>query len=202
MIRDAKARGVRVTAETAPHYLTLTDACLEGYDTNVRVNPPIAEESDREALLAGVADGTIDVIATDHAPHSRREKETEFAVAAPGICGLETLFALSHTALVESGRMSLLQLLSALSLRPAGILKINKGTLDPGADADMVVLDPAAERIIDATRFQSQSDNSPFHGRKVRGAVVATFVGGKLIYLNRAYQERWSGPTEGIPVCV
>ncbi len=184
MIREAKARGVKVTAETAPHYLTLTDACLETFDTNFRVNPPIPEASDQEALLAGVCDGTIDVIATDHAPHSRREKEMEFDQAAPGICGLETSLSLCLHALVATGRMSLPDLVASMSFKPAAILGIPKGSLGPGDDADIVIFDPKRKRIIDRHRFISQSDNTPFHGWEVTGDVAMTLVAGNVIYQN------------------
>jgi dihydroorotase len=182
IIREAKARGVQVTAETAPHYLVLTDECLRDYDTNVRVNPPIPEQTDQQALLDGLKDGTIDAIATDHAPHSRREKEMEFALAAPGICGLETSLSLTLTALVAGQGASLLEAINCLSYQPAKILKIPKGTLSVGADADVVIFDDKADRTISAADFQSQSDNTPFNGWKVKGEVEATLVAGKVVY--------------------
>jgi len=186
MIREAKRRGVKVTAETAPHYLALTDACLETYDTNVRVNPPIPEAADQAALIEGLLDGTLDAIATDHAPHSRREKETEFALAAPGICGLETSLSLSLTVLGKAG-MPLLEIIRRMSTNPAQILKIPKGTLQPGADADLCLFAPDAPRAIKASEFQSQSDNTPFDGWQVQGVVAATLVAGKVVYTNPAY---------------
>ncbi|MBN1595995.1 dihydroorotase [candidate division FCPU426 bacterium] len=189
MIREAKARGVLVTAETAPHYLVLTDDSLQGYDTNVRVNPPLAEQKDQEALLAGLRDGTIDAIATDHAPHSRREKEMEFALAAPGICGLETSLSLILTALVETKILTLLQAVQCMSFNPARILKIPKGTLKPGADADVVVFNPQAERVIRASAFLSQADNTPFDGWKVKGEVVMTLVGGRSVFENNEHTK-------------
>ncbi len=182
IIREAKARGVPVTAETAPHYLVLTDECLSDYDTNIRVNPPISEQSDQQALLAGLKDGTLDAIATDHAPHSRREKEREFALSAPGICGLETSLSLTLTALVEGQGVSLLDAINCLSYQPAKILKIPKGTLSVNADADVVVFADKAERTIQAAQFQSQSYNTPFEGWKVKGEVAATLVAGKIVY--------------------
>lgn len=190
MIREAKSRGVRVTAETAPHYLVLTDECLAGYDTRVRVNPPIAEASDQDALIAGLADGTLDAIATDHAPHSRREKETEFALAAPGICGLETSFSLTLTALYASGKMPLVEVIRRMSSNPARILSLPKGTLGKGRDADIVLLDPEAGRTIRSGEFLSQSDNTPFDGWKVKGDVAGTWVAGKRVHVNSAYSAR------------
>jgi dihydroorotase len=182
MIREAKARGVRVTAETAPHYLLLTDECLATYDTRVRVNPPIAEAADQAALLAGLVDGTLDAVATDHAPHSSREKEMEFALAAPGISGLETLLSLTLTALVTSGRLSLLEALRRLTVNPANILKIPKGTLAQGAEADVVIFAPDARRVVSAATFVSQSNNTPFDGWEVTGKVMATLVNGQMVY--------------------
>jgi dihydroorotase len=187
MIRDAKARGVKVTAETAPHYLALTDECLATYDTNVRVNPPIAEASDQAALIAGLADGTLDAIATDHAPHSRREKDMEFALAAPGISGLETSLSLVLTFLVAAGKMSLLAALRCMTSNPAAILKIPKGTLAPGADADVVIFDPQADRVVSAKDFVSQSNNTPFDQWKVKGKVLATLVAGQVVFQDPAF---------------
>jgi dihydroorotase len=182
MLREAKARGVKVTAETAPHYLALTDDCLAGYDTHVRVNPPIPELQDQEALIQGLCDGTLDAIATDHAPHSRREKETEFALAAPGISGLETALSLVLTTLVAAGRISLLEALRRLTVNPARILNVPKGTLAAGADADVVIFSPEAKRVIRAADFFSQSNNTPFDGWTVKGKVMATLVAGKVVY--------------------
>jgi len=190
MIREAKARGVQVTAETAPHYLVLTDECLQEYDTNVRVNPPIPERSDQQALLAGIKDGTLDAVATDHAPHSRREKEMEFALAAPGICGLETLLSLVLTVLVETKTISLLEAIRCLSFNPARILKIPKGSLAVGADADVVIFNDQADREIRAAEFLSQSDNTPFDGWKVKGEVIMTLVAGEVVYQRETEQKK------------
>ncbi len=187
MIREAKARGVKVTAETAPHYLALTDECLATYDTNVRVNPPIPEASDQAALIEGLVDGTIDAIATDHAPHSRREKEMEFALAAPGISGLETSLSMVLTTLVHTGKMSLLEALKRMTVNPAKILKIPKGTLQAGADADLVIFDPNADRTIAAKDFVSQSNNTPFDQWKVKGRVLATLVAGTPVFVDPTF---------------
>ncbi|MCD4813529.1 dihydroorotase [bacterium] len=184
MIREAKARGVQVTGETAPHYLALTDECLAGYDTNVRVSPPIAEDTDQAALMTAIADGTLDAIATDHAPHSRREKEMEFALSAPGICGLETSLSLVLTTMVATGKISLLDALRTMSFNPAKILKIPKGTLAKGADADIVIFNPDTEREVKASAFFSQSDNTPFDGWKVKGVVHRTLVAGVTVFEN------------------
>lgn len=185
MVREAKARGVKVTAETAPHYLVLTDECLKTYDTNLRVNPPIPETIDQEALINGLKDGTLDVIATDHAPHSKREKEMEFDQAAPGICGLETSFSLSNTALVESGKLTLMELIARMSQKPAEILGLkHKGGIGVGDDADIAIVDPKKDRTIDTKKFHSQSDNTPFDGWKVKGDVALTMVAGQEVYRN------------------
>ncbi len=187
MLREAKARGVRVTAETAPHYLALTDERLAEYDTNLRVNPPLPEARDQEALIEGLRDGTLDAIATDHAPHSRREKETEFALAAPGISGLETSLSLVLTFLVATGKLSLSEALRRLTLNPARILNVPKGTLAPGADADLVLFDPEASRTVRAGEFLSQSDNTPFDGWTVKGRVWATWAGGVLGHADKEF---------------
>lgn len=183
MIREAKQRGVKVTGETAPHYLVLTDDALAGFDTNLRVNPPIPEAKDQEALIAGLCDGTLDVIATDHAPHSRREKEKEFDQAAPGICGLETSLSLSITSLVTSGKMTIDQLIAAMAQKPAAILGLeHKGGIGIGDDADIVIFDPNKEHTIDVRQFASQSHNTPFDGWQVKGDVALTLVAGKEVY--------------------
>lgn len=189
IIREAKARGVRVTAETAPHYLALTDDCLASYDTNLRVNPPVPEAKDRDALIEGLCDGTLDAIATDHAPHSRREKEMEFALAAPGICGLETSLSLVLTTLVAAGKLSLLEALRRMTVNPARILKVPKGALATGVDADIVIFDPDAERTVRAADFVSQSDNTPFDGWNVKGRVLATLVAGKIVYRDAEFKK-------------
>jgi len=181
MIREARARGVRVTAETAPHYFTLTDGELRGFDTNLKVNPPLRNREDREAVRAGLADGAIDVIASDHAPHARTDKEVEFDYAASGLTGLETSLSLS-LALVADGVLSLLSLLAKMTVNAAGVLRLPKGTLAAGADADVTVIDPAREWVCDRALFRSRGRNTPFHGRIMRGKAVLTVVGGAIRY--------------------
>jgi dihydroorotase len=183
IIRDAKARGVKVTCETAPHYFTLTDDAVRGYNTNAKMNPPLREADDVAAIKAGLQDGTIDCIATDHAPHHIDEKDVEFNEAMNGIIGLETSLPLSLK-LVEEGVLSLKQLVEKMSCNPAKILGIGRGTLKAGAIADITVFDSAAEWTVEADRLSSKSKNSPFLGWKVKGAAVATVVDGKVVKAN------------------
>jgi len=180
MIRDAKARGVRVTCEATPHHLTLTDAALGDYDTNFKMNPPLRSEADRVALIEGLADGTIDAIATDHAPHSATGKDVEFDQAANGIIGLETALPVVYTKLVQEHKLSLARMVELLTSGPARVLgKQAKGTLEPGADADIVLWDASSTWTIDATAFRSKSRNTPFNGWAVQGKVVRTIVAGE-----------------------
>ena len=181
LIREAKERGICVTAETAPHYFTLTDESLREYDTNFKMNPPLRTEADVTAIREGLRDGAIDAIASDHAPQSSIEKDVEFEYAANGIVGLETSLALSLK-LVEEGILSLEQLILKMSANPAGILKIDKGTLKPGSDADITVIDPAKEWTVDIRNFRSQSRNSPYHGWVLKGKAAMTIVGGEIKY--------------------
>ena len=182
LVREAKARGVRVSAETTPHYIGATDEWVEGYDSRCRVNPPLREESDRQALIAGLADGTIDAIATDHAPHHEDEKRVEFHLAASGISGFETAFCVSNTELVRSGAVTLPRLIELMSAAPAKLLGVSGGSLGVGDAADIVILDPEREVTVDASRFASKGKNTPFDGRTYTGAVVKTLVAGRLIY--------------------
>ena len=181
LVREAKKRGVRVTAETAPHYIGATDEWVIGYDSNCRVNPPLREESDRQACIAGLVDGTLDCIATDHAPHHQDEKKVEFHIAASGISGFETAFCVSYTELVRAGHMTLPQLIEKMSTKPAQLLGVPGGELTVGAAADIVILDPEKEITVDAEKFVSRGHNTPFHGRTYYGAVLATIVGGRVI---------------------
>lgn len=179
-IRDAKKRGVPVTAETAPHYFSLTDASIKNYNTNSKMNPPLRSEQDREAICQGLADGTIDAIATDHAPHSIIEKAVEFDQAANGIIGLETAVPLGLK-LVEAGIIDITDLIEKMSKNPARILGLKNG-LEIGKTADITIIDPEISYCIDADRFQSLSRNTPFDGWDVKGRAVLTMVGGKVVY--------------------
>ena len=179
-IRDAKKRGALVTAETAPHYFTLTEDAVEGYNTNAKMNPPLRSMQDREAVLEGLADGTIDVIATDHAPHSSIEKEVEFDQAANGIIGLETSVSLSLK-LVQNGVIPLTALVEKMSTNPARILGLNIGII-PGRPADITIIDPDLSYKIDSGRFKSLSRNTPFDGWDMKGKAILTMVGGKILF--------------------
>jgi dihydroorotase len=179
LIREAKAKGVNVTAETCPHYFCLTDEALKTYDTNLKVNPPIRTKKDVEAIKQGLSDGTIDAIATDHAPHHEDDKNKEFDKAAFGISGLETAFALSLQ-LVEEGILNLNQLIRLISLNPSKIIGINKGTLKPGADADITIINTKRAFTVDVSSFLSKGKNSPFHGWRLKGLVEKTIVKGRI----------------------
>jgi dihydroorotase len=179
-IRDAKKRGVPVTAETAPHYFSLTDASIKDYNTNSKMNPPLRTEKDREAICQGLVDGTIDAIATDHAPHSIIEKAVEFDQAANGIIGLETAVPLGLK-LVEAGIIDITDLIEKMSKNPARILGLKTG-LEIGKTADITIIDPEISYCIDVDRFQSLSRNTPFDGWDVKGRAVLTMVGGKIVY--------------------
>ncbi len=179
LIRAAKARGVRVTAETAPHYFTLTDEAVIGYDTNTKMNPPLRSAADRAAIRAALADGTLDAIATDHAPHSILEKELEFDAAANGIIGLETALPLG-LALVRDGLLDAGQLVRLMSTNPATILGVTGGNLNLGAPADITLIDPQQEFIFAADQILSKSRNTPFLGWSMQGRAVLTMMGGTI----------------------
>ena len=181
LIRNAKARGLNVTAETAPHYFTLTDESLQEYDTNYKVSPPLRSASDVAAIKKGLADGTLDAIACDHAPHGRTDKEVEFEYAANGISGLETSLGLSLN-LWHDGILPLPELIAKMSCNPARILNLNKGMLAIGSDADITVINPDLPWIVDVKSFHSRGKNSPFHGLKMKGRAVLTIVGGDIKY--------------------
>ena len=181
LVRRAKAVGLRVTAEVTPHHLVFTDEDLAGYETNLKVNPPLRTAEDREALRGGLADGTIDVLATDHAPHAVEDKEAEFDHAPPGTIGLETALAAVLTELVEPGSLSLPRAIEAMSAVPARILGLadHGGPLTPGRPANLVCFDPSSEWVVEAP-FHSRSRNSAFLGRTLRGRVVHTMLAGEL----------------------
>ncbi len=181
LIRDAKKRGVNVTAEATPHHFSLTDKVVLSYDTNAKVNPPIRGEKDVEAIKEGLKDGTIDVIATDHAPHSEDEKKVEFDLAPFGISGLETALPLSLQ-LVRDGVLTLPELIKKLTANPAKIIGIDRGTLKTGAIADVVIFDPDKSVKIDREKFRSKGKNTPFHGWELSGCVLYTIVSGKVVF--------------------
>jgi len=183
VIRWAKARGVQVTAETCPHYFTLTEEALGEFDANYKVNPPLRSEADRRAVIAGLADGTIDAIATDHAPHLKGEKEAEFDAAPPGIIGFETAFSLGYEQLVLGKVLSLADYIARLTVAPRRILNLPPAAVAVGSDAELVVLDLKADWAYSADRVLSLSRNSPFLGRTMRGRVAAALVGNKLFRL-------------------
>ena len=181
-VRAAQARGIPVTAEATPHHLCLTDgACLE-YGTNAKVNPPLRSETDRQAVIRGLQDDTICVIATDHAPHSPEEKQTGLAGAPFGVIGLESAVPVCLTALYHTGRLSLSQFVAKFTAGPRKVMGIGTDSLEPGAPADVTVLDLAAATVIDCNRFHSRSRNCPFAGWNCRGKPVATMVGGRWVF--------------------
>jgi dihydroorotase len=181
IIRQAKARGVKVTAETAPHYFSLTEEAVEGYNTFAKMNPPLRTEADRQAIIEGLRDGTLDVIATDHAPHSTLEKECEFALAMNGITGLETSLPLSLE-LVRQGHLSPMEMIRRMSTAPASILGVSGGNLTKGTVADVTVIDPETEWTVTREGFQSKSHNSPFTGMSVKGRAELTIVAGRVVH--------------------
>lgn len=184
LVRRAKTQGIAVTAEACPHHFTLTDEAVRHYDTNTRVNPPLRPAQDVAAVQEGLRDGTVEVIASDHAPHHSAEKEREYAAAPPGMIGLETSVGLSLR-LYHEGLLSLPQLVAAYTVAPARVLRLPHGTLRVGAGADVTILDPDCEVEIQAATLRSRSKNSPFLGWRLRGAPVMTIVGGNIIF------ERW-----------
>jgi dihydroorotase len=183
-VRRGKARGVRVTAEATPHHLFLTDEAVRetGYDTNTKMNPPLRSDRDREALVAGLLDGTVDCIATDHAPHTVDDKKVEFDQAANGVVGLETAVALCLDRLVGAGLVALPYLVALLSANPARVLGLPGGTLAPGSPGDVTVLDLAKKRQVDPSRFESRSRNTPFGGWILKGWPAMTIVGGRVAW--------------------
>jgi dihydroorotase len=178
LIRRARQRGVRVTGEACPHHFTLTDKCLRTFDSNFKMSPPLRTDADVQAVIAGLKDGTLDVIATDHAPHAPEKKMRELDQAPNGIIGLETLIPVCILSLIEPGHLTWPQLIEKLTANPARVLGIDRGTLRTGAIADVTILDPAAEWTVDPARFRSKSRNCPFTGWTVHGLAHATIVRG------------------------
>lgn len=181
MVHEAKARGLRVTAEACPHHFTLTEEAVRGYNTHAKMNPPLRTWKDVEAIKEGLRDGTIDVIATDHAPHAAQDKQKEFAGAPFGIVGLETALPLT-LALVDEGTLTLERAVAKLTSDPARIFGLNKGTLAPGADADIAMVDLQRTWEVDPAQFRSKSRNTPFAGWRVKGRVLLTVAAGRVVY--------------------
>jgi len=184
IIRDAKSRGVKVTCETAPHYFTLTDDAVRGYNTNAKMNPPLREAGDVAAIKAGLKDGTIDCIATDHAPHHQDEKDVEFNEAMNGIIGLETSLPLSLK-LVDESVLTIQQLIDKMSCKPSIILGLNRGSLKAGCVADITVIDPKKQWAVTEEGLASKSKNTPWLGETMTGAAACTVVGGKVVFSGR-----------------
>jgi dihydroorotase len=182
LVRRAKRRGVRVTTEICPHHFTLTDECLRTFDSNFKMSPPLRSRNDVEACVDGLIDDTIDVICTDHAPHALEKKMQELDIAPFGIIGLETCLPLTITQLIEPGHLTWEQAIRKMTINPAKILGIDKGTLRVGADADVTIIDPARRWIVDCAEFKSKSKNSPFGGWELTGRAETTIVGGRVRY--------------------
>ncbi|MCD4690096.1 amidohydrolase family protein, partial [bacterium] len=197
LVRRAKADGIAVTCETCPHYFSLTDDDVRSYDTSLRVNPPLRTAADVEAITAGLVDGTIDAIASDHAPHSLEEKQVEFDAAPPGMIGMETLLPVTLTHIVHTGVLALPDALRLLTSGPARAFGIPGGTIEVGAQADIVVFDPGAEWTVSADWFRSKSRNSPFIGRTLRGRVRMTVSRGKTVFEERTHDEGRAGDAHG-----
>ncbi len=180
LIRQGKRRGVNVTGEACPHHFTLTDESLRSFDSHYKMAPPLRTQRDVEAVIEGLKDGTLSVLATDHAPHAPEKKARELDQAPNGIIGLETFLPICVTFLVERGHLTWPQMIEKMTANPAAVLGIDRGTLKPGRPADVTVIDPAAEWTVDVNQFRTKSRNSPFHGWKVKGRAVATIVGGEV----------------------
>ncbi len=183
VLREARARGVRLTGEVCPHHLALTDEAVCGFDTNFKMNPPLRTRADIDALIGGIADGTITILGSDHAPHTTVEKEVEFDRAPFGILGLETEFGLFHQILVEQHKaIDLPRLIELLTVNPARLLKLDRGTLSVGAAADVTLIDPGLEWTVEPEKFASRSRNTPFGGWRLKGRAVRTIVAGKTVW--------------------
>ena len=182
LVRAAKKQGVNVTCECTPHHFTLTEDCVKEYDTNTKVNPPLRTAEDVEAIRQGLKDGTIDCIATDHAPHAEAEKDVEYDNAPFGIIGLETAVGLVMTELVHKKVLSLKQAFDKMTLNPAKILGLDKGRLEEGAGADITIIDPQEKWALERENIVSKSKNSPFIGMPLKGRVKLTIAGGRIVY--------------------
>jgi dihydroorotase len=182
LVREGKARGIKVTAEACPHHFSLTDECLRGFDSNFKMNPPLRTAADVEAVIEGLKDGTIEILATDHAPHAREKKMRELDQAPFGIVGLETLIPITVKTLIEPGHLSWPEVIRKLTINAAELLRIPKGTLRPGADADVTVIDASTTWTIDPSTFLSKSRNTPYGGWDVRGRAHTVIVGGEVRY--------------------
>jgi dihydroorotase len=182
-IREARARGIKISGEVCPHHIALTDESIQNFDTNYKMNPPLRSQQDVDALLDGIADGTLSILASDHAPHADFEKEVEFDSAPFGIVGLETELGLFLDLLVHKHRkIDVVRLIEMYTVEPARLLKLGAGTLSTGAAADITLIDPEMEWMVDTAKFQSRSRNSPFDGWKLKGRAVQTIVGGKTVW--------------------
>jgi dihydroorotase len=181
IVRQAKKRGVRVTAEVTPQHLTMTDDCVNLYDSSTKINPPLRTQADCVALLAGLKDGTIDAIVTDHSPHAQEEKDREYMFAPSGFPGLETSLGVMMTNLYHAGKLDLKTIISKMTWEPAKVFKLDAGTLNVGSAADITVIDPDKEWVVDAKNFYTKGSHSPFIGRKFKGKAVMTFVDGKMM---------------------
>lgn len=181
LVRQAKKRGVQVTCETCPHYFSLTEDAVEGFNTNAKMNPPLRTAEDMEAIREGLKDGTIDAIVTDHAPHHIDDKNCEFAMAANGIVGVETSLGVGLVCLVDTGVLTIDELIAHMTYIPAGILGIDRGTLSEGAPADVVIFDPQKEWVVDTKAFYSKGKNSPYHGWTLKGKPEYTILNGKIV---------------------
>jgi dihydroorotase len=183
LLREARARGVKVSGEVCPHHIALTDEAVQNFDTNFKMNPPLRTLDDVEALLAGIADGTLEILASDHAPHAKFEKEVEFDQAPFGIVGLETELGVFIDLLVhKTGTIDLPRLIAMYTSNPARLLKLDAGTLSAGAGADVTLIDPELEWTVNAEQFETASCNTPFHGWKLKGRAVRTIVGGQTVW--------------------
>ncbi|MDR3623108.1 MAG: dihydroorotase [Paludisphaera borealis] len=197
LVREGKARGIKVTAEACPHHFSLTDECLRTFDSNFKMNPPLRTAADVEAVIEGLKDGTIEILATDHAPHAREKKMRELDQAPFGIVGLETLIPITVKTLIEPGHLTWPEVIRKLTINPAELLRIPKGTLRPGADADVTVIDASTTWTIDPTQFRSKSKNTPYAGWEVRGRAHTVIVGGEVRYTLGGIVQEGVAPAAG-----